>query len=36
VRKAPALAGEDNDEIYSRILGLSPAEIDDLREQGAI
>jgi crotonobetainyl-CoA:carnitine CoA-transferase CaiB-like acyl-CoA transferase len=36
VRKAPALAGEDNDDIYSRILGLSPAEIDELREQGAI
>lgn len=36
VRKAPPLVGEDNDDVYSRILGMSPVEITGLRESGAI
>ncbi|KRC51978.1 LysR family transcriptional regulator [Leifsonia sp. Root227] len=36
VRKAPPLAGEDNDYVYGAILGLSADEIDRLRHEGAI
>jgi crotonobetainyl-CoA:carnitine CoA-transferase CaiB-like acyl-CoA transferase len=36
VRKAPPTVGEDNDRIYSVVLGLSPAEIAALRVSGAI
>lgn len=36
IRKAPPLVGEDNDEIYGRVLGLNEAEIRSLRDDGAI
>ncbi|NUU08453.1 CoA transferase [Leifsonia sp. C5G2] len=36
IRKAPPLAGEDNDFVYGGILGMSPAEIARLYEDGAI
>ncbi len=36
VRKAPPLAGEDNDWVYGTVLGLSTQEIQRLREEGAI
>jgi crotonobetainyl-CoA:carnitine CoA-transferase CaiB-like acyl-CoA transferase len=36
IRKAPPMVGEDSDDVYSRILGMSPAEIADLRQRGAI
>ena len=36
VRKAPSLAGEDSDDVYSRILGMSSDEIEMLRVDGAI
>jgi crotonobetainyl-CoA:carnitine CoA-transferase CaiB-like acyl-CoA transferase len=34
-RGAPCL-GQDNDEVYSKLLGLSAAEIDELRAEGVI
>lgn len=36
IRKAPPLAGEDNDYVYGEILGLAPEQIARLREQDAI
>jgi crotonobetainyl-CoA:carnitine CoA-transferase CaiB-like acyl-CoA transferase len=36
IRKAPPMVGEDNERIYGQVLGLTPAEIDDLRASGAI
>ncbi|MCU1411847.1 MAG: formyl-CoA transferase [Rhodoglobus sp.] len=36
VRKAPSLAGEDSDEVYTRILGMSAEQIAQLRAEGAI
>ncbi|WP_103663140.1 CaiB/BaiF CoA-transferase family protein [Microbacterium sp. CJ77] len=36
VRKAPPLVGEDNDDVYSRVLGFSAERIERLREAGAI
>lgn len=36
IRKAPPLAGEDNDWVYGTMLGLSPTEIQRLRDEGAI
>ena len=36
VRKAPPMVGEDNDRVYSDVLGLGPAEIAELRASGAI
>ena len=36
VRKAPPLAGEDNDAVYRDILGFSPQQIVQLKTDGAI
>ena len=36
VRKAPSLAGEDSDDVYARILGMSAGDIARLRAEGAI
>jgi crotonobetainyl-CoA:carnitine CoA-transferase CaiB-like acyl-CoA transferase len=36
IRKAPPTVGEDNDEVYGRILGLAQAEIQSLRDDGVI
>ena len=36
VRKAPPMVGEDNDRIYTDVLGFSPAEIAELRASRAI
>jgi crotonobetainyl-CoA:carnitine CoA-transferase CaiB-like acyl-CoA transferase len=36
VRKAPPIAGEDNDRVYGELLGLSAEEIAELSETGAI
>lgn len=36
IRKAPPMVGEDSDDVYSRILGMSSDEIADLRQRGAI
>ena len=36
VRKAPPMVGEDNDRVYSELLGLSAARIAELRAEGAI
>jgi formyl-CoA transferase len=33
---APQIVGQDNDEIYSSVLGLSPAELADLKTRGLI
>jgi crotonobetainyl-CoA:carnitine CoA-transferase CaiB-like acyl-CoA transferase len=36
VRKAPPMVGEDTDEVYAEVLGLSDEELAHLREVGAI
>lgn len=36
IRKAPPLAGEDNDHVYRDILQFSEGELESLREEGAI
>ncbi|MFR9731128.1 CaiB/BaiF CoA transferase family protein [Saccharopolyspora sp. MS10] len=36
VRKAPPLPGEDNDEVYSRLLGFGPGRLGELRAAGVI
>jgi crotonobetainyl-CoA:carnitine CoA-transferase CaiB-like acyl-CoA transferase len=36
IRKAPPLAGEDNDRVYGELLGMSDEEIAVLRAEGAI
>jgi crotonobetainyl-CoA:carnitine CoA-transferase CaiB-like acyl-CoA transferase len=36
IRKSPPLVGEDNDYVYRDLLGLSSAEIDQLRTDGAL
>ncbi|GAB3570789.1 CoA transferase [Amycolatopsis endophytica] len=36
VRKPPPVAGEDNDEVYRRVLGLSTADIERMRAGGVI
>lgn len=36
IRKAPPMLGEDSDDVYARVLGMSADEIADLRERGAI
>jgi crotonobetainyl-CoA:carnitine CoA-transferase CaiB-like acyl-CoA transferase len=36
IRKAPPMVGEDNDDIYGRLLGLTDSEITKLRADGAI
>ena len=36
VERGGPLLGEDNDRVFSEVLGLSASEIDDLRDQGVI
>ncbi|GAB3570799.1 CaiB/BaiF CoA-transferase family protein [Amycolatopsis endophytica] len=36
VRKAPPLVGEDNDHVYGTILGMTPEQVRELGEDGAI
>lgn len=36
VRKAPPRAGEDNEDVYGRLLGLAPGEVAAMSERGVI
>jgi crotonobetainyl-CoA:carnitine CoA-transferase CaiB-like acyl-CoA transferase len=36
VRKAPPLVGEDNERIYSDLLGFTQERLAELRSEGAI
>ena len=36
VRTCPDVLGENNEQIYGKLLGLTPAEIDNLRQRGII